>query len=160
MEKPGGVGKSLTEKAEGSKTKSSGLPIPRFASLRTEPINLRTGPGERYPVDWVYNRRNLPVEVVDEFDTWRRIRDPDGSEGWVHQAMLTGNRTGIVRGAIQVLRQNSGDAAAIVAHLETDVIVHIQRCLYGAYCEVKVGEFLGWLRRDQMWGVYPNEVVE
>ncbi|MBY0510362.1 MAG: hypothetical protein K2P94_09430, partial [Rhodospirillaceae bacterium] len=75
---------------------AAGLPIPRFVSLRTNPINLRTGPGVRYPVDWVYVRRHLPVEVIGEFDTWRQIRDPDGTEGWVHQQMLSGKRAAIV----------------------------------------------------------------
>ena len=147
-------------KDESGKSESPGLPIPRFVSLRTDPINLRTGPGMRYPVDWVYRRRHLPVEVVAEFDTWRRIRDPDGSEGWVHQSMLTGRRTAMVKGGVQpLLRSNAPDAGEI-ASLEPGVIVNVQRCPPGPVCRVEVNGLQGWLKRDQMWGVYPDETVE
>jgi SH3-like domain-containing protein len=137
-----------------------GLPIPRFVSLRTDPINLRTGPGVRYPVEWVYRRRHLPVEVVAEFDTWRRIRDPDGTEGWVHQSMLTGRRTAVVKGGIQLLRRTNADNAGDIASLEAGVIVNVQRCPAGPFCRVEVNGLQGWLKRDQVWGVYPDEIVE
>ena len=141
--------------------KSGGLPIPRFVSLRTNPINLRTGPGVRYPVDWVYVRRHLPVEVIGEFDTWRRIRDPDGSEGWVHQSMLSGKRTVMVRGTAQALRRTSEDAAEVVATLDAGVIVNLLRCPpQTAFCRVEVDGLQGWLKRDQVWGVYPTESVQ
>ncbi len=90
---------------------AGGLPIPRFVSLRTNPINLRAGPGVRYPVDWVYVRRYLPVEVIDEFDTWRQIRDPAGAEGWVHQSMLSGKRTAVVTGSVRTLKRDGDEAA-------------------------------------------------
>jgi SH3-like domain-containing protein len=139
---------------------NAGLPIPRFVSLRTNPINMRTGPGVRYPVDWVYQRRHLPVEVVAEFDTWRRIRDPDGTEGWVHQSMITGRRTAVVKGGTQTLRRTNADTAEKVADLEKGVIVNVQRCPAGPFCRVEVNGLQGWLRRDQIWGVYPDETVE
>jgi SH3-like domain-containing protein len=139
----------------------SSLPIPRFVSLRTDPINLRTGPGVRYPVDWVYLRRRLPVEVIAEFDTWRQIRDPDGAEGWVHQTMLSGRRTAVVMGASAVLRREGADAAATIANLEKGVIVSVQRCpASSAYCRVEASGIQGWLKRDQMWGVYPTETLQ
>lgn len=147
-------------KEAGGKAESAGLPIPRFVSLRTNPINMRTGPGVRYPVDWVYQRRHLPVEVVAEFDTWRRIRDPDGSEGWVHQSMLTGRRTAMVKGGTQTLRRTNADASEDVASLEAGVIVNVQRCPTGPFCRVEVNGLQGWLKRDQVWGVYPDETVE
>jgi SH3-like domain-containing protein len=143
------------EPAEGS-----GLPVPRFVSLRTEPVNLRSGPGLRYPVEWVYRRRHLPVEVVAEFDTWRRIRDPDGTEGWVHQTMITGRRTGIVRGT-QPLQRTDGDDSNPIAILSAGVVINVQRCPANSpFCRVEVNGLQGWLRRDRFWGVYPNEVVE
>jgi SH3-like domain-containing protein len=139
----------------------SGLPVPRFVSLRTDPINLRSGPGLQYPVEWVYHRRHLPVEVVKEFDTWRRIRDQDGAEGWVHQSMITGHRTAVVRGSAQALRRNDGDEAGAIATLEAGVVVNVQRCPAGSQsCRVEINGLQGWLKRDQMWGVYPTETVE
>lgn len=144
-----------------AKGAAAGLPIPRFVSLRTNPINLRTGPGVRYPVDWVYVRRHLPVEVIGEFDTWRRIRDHDGSEGWVHQSMLSGKRTAVVTGVAQTLRRAGEDAADIVATLEPGVIVNIQRCpAESTYCRVEVDGLQGWLKREQVWGIYPSETVQ
>jgi len=155
-ERPGDQVVSETEPAEGS-----GLPIPRFVSLRTDPINLRSGPGLQYPVEWVYHRKRLPVEVVKEFDTWRRIRDPDGVEGWVHQSMITGHRTAIVRSSPQALRRNDGDDASAVATVEAGVVVAIQRCpAESRSCRVQIDGFQGWLKREYLWGVYPNETVE
>jgi SH3-like domain-containing protein len=140
--------------------RSTNLPLPRFVSLRTDPINMRTGPGVRYPVDWVYTRRGLPVEVVAEFDTWRRISDPDGSDGWVHTSMLSARRTAVVSGGLQPLRRTSEDHGDLIARLEPDVVVSIQKCPTGSYCRVKVKGMQGWVRRDHLWGVYPDEVLE
>jgi SH3-like domain-containing protein len=138
----------------------SGLPVPRFVSLRAETVNLRSGPGLRYPMEWVYRRKRLPVEVVAEFETWRRIRDPDGTEGWVHQTMITGRRTGIVRGT-QPLQRSDGDESHPLAILSPGVVVNVQRCPANSpFCRVEVNGLQGWLRRERFWGVYPNEVVE
>ncbi|TAL00988.1 MAG: hypothetical protein EPO08_11835 [Rhodospirillaceae bacterium] len=156
---PGEANEPLTGEADNAE--GSGLPIPRFVSLRTDPINMRSGPGLRYPVDWVYRRRHLPVEVIAEFDTWRQIRDPDGTTGWVHQSMITGHRTGLVRGTAQALHRSDGDEGNPVATLEAGVIVNIQRCPVGSQsCRVEVNGLQGWLKRDQIWGVYPTETVE
>ena len=141
-------------------TPAAGLPIPRFVSLRTEPVNLRTGPGLRYPVDWVYHRRRLPVEVIAEFDAWRRIRDPDGTEGWVRQNALIGRRTAVVLGATQALHRSNENESEAVANLEAGVIVNIQGCPAGPQCRVEVNGIVGWLNRDQIWGAYPNELVK
>ena len=139
----------------------SALPIPRFVSLRTDPINLRTGPGVRYPVDWVYVRRRLPVEVIAEFDTWRQIRDPDGAEGWVHQTMLSGRRTAVIKTASAALRREGTDTADTIATVEKGVIINVQRCPAGTdYCRAEAGGIQGWLKRDQVWGVYPTETLQ
>ncbi len=140
---------------------AAGLPIPRFVSLRTNPINLRTGPGVRYPVDWVYVRRHLPVEVIGEFDTWRQIRDPDGTEGWVHQSMISGKRSAIVTKEARPLKRSGEETAETVATLEPGVIVNLQRCpAETGYCRVEVDGLQGWLKREQFWGVYPAETLQ
>ncbi len=146
--------------ADDSAARSTNLPLPRFVSLRTDPINMRTGPGVRYPVDWVYLRRGLPVEVVAEFDTWRRINDPDGADGWIHTSMLSARRTAVVSGGLRPLRRTSEDEGDLLARLEPGVIVSIQRCPAGSYCRVDVSGVQGWIRRDHLWGVYPDEVIE
>ncbi len=142
------------------KADATGLPIPRFVSWRTDPLNMRAGPGRRYPVDWVYRRRHWPVGVVEEFETWRKIRDPDGAEGWVHQSMLTGRRTGVVKGEVRRLRQTNAEDVEQVATVEPGVVVSLQRCPTGPYCRVEVNGLQGWLKRDEIWGVYPDEPVE
>ncbi len=151
-----------TESGKGDpKGAAAGLPIPRFVSLRTNPINLRTGPGVRYPVDGVYVRRHLPVEVIGEFDTWRQIRDVDGTEGWVHQSMLSGKRAAMVTKAPRPLKSTGEDTAETIATLEQGVIVNVQRCpAETSYCRVEVEGHQGWLKRDQFWGVYPDEILQ
>src|SRR6185312_15826767 len=91
--------------AEPPKGTATGLPLPRFAALRSDEVNMRAGPGTRYPINWVYKRRDLPVEIEREFEVWRLVKDPDGTKGWVHQATLTGRRTLIVTGGIHMLRR-------------------------------------------------------
>jgi len=157
---PAAEGAEPSETSTAPSTEPS-LPLPRFVSLRTDPVNLRAGPGVRYPVEWIYMRRRLPVEIVAEFETWRQIRDPDGAEGWVHQSMLTGRRTGIVKGAAQGLRKTNTDASETLAMLEPGVIVDILRCAADTpFCRVEVAGLQGWLKRDQVWGVYPDEKIE
>ncbi len=136
----------------------TGLPLPRFVSLRAAEVNLRTGPGVRYPIDWVYRRRGLPVEVIDEFETWRRIRDHDGTTGWIHQSMLDGRRSVLVTGEVRVLRRAPEAGATGVALLEEGVIARLEGC-DGDWCRVSVDRFGGWLRRGEVFGLYPEETL-
>jgi SH3-like domain-containing protein len=142
-----------------SAIKTSGLPVPRFVSLRSAEVNARTGPSTRYPVDWVFVRRGMPVEVTAEFDTWRRIRDWEGSEGWVHQSMLSGKRSVVVRGEVRTLRKEPGVGTAAVARVEPGVIGPLMRCK-AEWCEVDFTGYRGWLRRSEVWGVQPDEKIE
>ena len=146
-----------TEKQRFQRPGQTGLPLPRFVSLRSGEVNLRTGPGVRYPIDWVYKRRNLPVEIIDEFDTWRRIRDWQGTVGWVHQSMLQGRRTVLVTGRPRLLRREPHDEAPGLAQAEPGVIGDLKRCR-GVWCEVELEGFTGWLRMDEFYGIYPQEV--
>lgn len=136
----------------------SGLPLPRFVSLRAPKVNLRTGPGVRYPIDWVYNRAGLPLEVIDEFETWRQVRDWEGSEGWVHQSMLSGERKVMVRDRQRMLRDEPNPAAPGIALLAPGVIAELDRCV-DAWCQIEVQDKLGWLRRIDIYGLYPEETV-
>ena len=134
----------------------SALPVPRFVSLRSDEVNVRTGPGVRYPIDWVFQRKTMPVEVLAEVDTWRKIRAADGTEGWVHQSMLTGRRTALITGEVQTLRKRNAADAAAVALLEPGVIGSLLECR-DAWCRLEVAGQKGWLPRDALWGVLPNE---
>ncbi|MDT8295906.1 SH3 domain-containing protein, partial [Roseomonas mucosa] len=149
---------SEPEPAVGSVT---GLPLPRFAPLRSDEVNMRAGPGTRFPIEWTYQRRDLPVEIVREFDQWRRIRDQDGTEGWVHHSNLgLGRRTFTVRGEMHTMRRRPEEDAGAVARLQPGVIGRIRACAQGsAWCEVQVGEYRGWLKRAEMFGVTADEVI-
>ncbi len=136
----------------------SGLPLPRFASLRSDEANLRSGPGTRYPVDWIYTRHDLPVEVIAEFDVWRKIRDWQGTEGWVHETFLSAKRTVVVLGAARRLRADPDDKSPALALLEPNVVARLLTCPHDQdYCKVEVQNLQGWLRRSEFWGVYPGE---
>jgi SH3-like domain-containing protein len=143
------------EKPEGSAPK-----LPRFASLRSDDVNMRAGPGTRYRIDWVYKRRDLPVEIEREFDVWRWVRDADGVQGWVHQATLMGRRSFIVQQADAVLRSEAKESARAVAILKPGVIGRIRSCEAASdWCDVQAGSYRGYLRREQFWGVLPDEAV-
>ncbi|MEK9676844.1 MAG: SH3 domain-containing protein [Rhodospirillaceae bacterium] len=140
---------------------ASGLPLPRFVSLRSDEVNMRTGPGVRYPVDWVYKRRNMPMEVVAEFGTWRKVRDVQGSEGWIHQSMLSNRRMIAVTGQIRTLRGDADASASAVARLEPGTVGEIKNCPEkSSWCQLSFGGHDGWLRRVEFWGVYPKERIK
>lgn len=136
---------------------SSGLPIPRFVSLSSEKVFIRTGPALRYPIKWVYQRVNMPVEVIQEFDTWRKIRDIDGDAGWIHQSLLSGERTGVIKGEANLaLRSKPGEGEAVQAYLEPGVVAFIDSCK-GTWCAVSSQGYKGWAERKFLWGIYDSE---
>jgi len=136
------------------------LPIPRFVSLRGDQVYARTGPGTRYPIKWVYQRKNLPVEIVQEFDTWRKTRDIDGEEGWIHQSLLSGKRFGMLKEgqAMPILKNNTDDARS-VALVESGVILALNECDL-EWCAVSASGFNGWISAKNLWGVYEGESFE
>jgi SH3-like domain-containing protein len=136
------------------------LPLPRWAALRADEVNLRVGPGLRFPIDWQYRRRDLPVKILREVEVWRLVQDQDGVKGWVHQATLTGRRSLVVTPYEATLRAAASDEAAPVARLKAGVIGRIRLCEAGAaWCEVQVADYRGFLRRNQFFGTEPGEAV-
>ncbi len=150
----------------------SGLPLPRFASTRSEPINVRVGPGQKYDIAWTYLKSGVPVEIIQEFDTWRRIRDADGSDGWIHQNLLAGTRHGYVTPLVAngeiALRASRSDESGVRARLGPGLKVTIKEC-DGTWCDVSVAgqdanqrsaTYAGYLHQEELWGVYPDEVFD
>jgi len=148
----------------------SGLPLPRFSSTRSEPINVRVGPGTKYEIAWTFLKAGVPVEIIQEFDTWRKIRDVEGEEGWVHQNLLGGTRAGyvapVMANAPVELRADRSDAARTNATLGPGLRVLIQSC-DGEWCEVTASDgtvsgraptYTGYVHQEELWGVYPEEV--
>ena len=141
---------------------ASGLPIPRFVSLKADKVNMHVGPAKDHEVKWRYQRAGLPVEIIGEYENWRRIRDSDGTEGWVYHSLLSGRRTGAValraKDELFPLRAKPDAESAVVAQLQTGVLGTVKRC-NGGWCRL-IGEgFDGWIPQEKLWGVYPNEPV-
>lgn len=140
---------------------NSGLPLPRFVSLRAEEANMRSGPGEQYPIKWTYRRAGLPVEIVAEYHTWRRIRDWQGTEGWMHGSMLAGRRSFIITGETRAVHAEANASSPVVAQLEVKVIGEIDGCPdKGEWCRIRIDGLKGWLRRSDFYGTYPGEAVD
>ncbi len=143
----------------------SGLPLPRFVSLKSGRVNSRIGLGLNYSVDWLYLKPGLPMEIIQEYDNWRRVRDADGSEGWINQSLLSGRRTAIVapwqkgkQASIDLRADPDGDARA-VAILQPGVIGTIKSCT-GEWCQMSFDGHTGWISQSLVWGAYPGELVK
>jgi SH3-like domain-containing protein len=139
----------------------SGLTIPRFVSLKSDNVNVRTGPGTRYPISFVYRRAKMPVEVIEEFDIWRKIRDVEGSIGWVHKTMLEGKRNVIIKGKkAQIMRIDHEANAKPLLKVEPMVVARLVECVRD-WCRVQVdGGRKGWIEKTALWGAYPQEIIE
>lgn len=135
------------------------LPIPRFVSLRSDEVNARLGPGAQYPIDWVYRRARMPVEIVAEFDTWRKIRDAEGAESWVHQTMVAGRRTALITKQVRVLRRKPEADAPALARLEPGVVGEITEC-QNEWCRIDVGGRRGWLLKTEFFGAYATDKID
>ena len=137
--------------------RSTDLPLPRFVSLKADKVYVRAGPAFRYPLKWIYKRENLPLEIIQEFDTWRKVRDFEGGEGWIHQSLLSGSRTVMVMADDPVaMRQAPGDLSRMIARLEPFVIARPENCAM-EWCRVEVDGYKGWIERKFLWGIYEHE---
>lgn len=144
-----------------AQTKGTGLPLPRYVSLRATEVNMRTGPGVQYPVEWVYRRQFLPIEIIAEYGTWRKVRDWQGAQGWVHQSMLSGRRTLIVTDKVRTVRRSPDTQSPGVARVEPGVVGRVLNCPADlTWCQIEVDGRDGWLRRVEFWGVYRHEALE
>jgi SH3-like domain-containing protein len=144
---------------------ASGLPLPRFVSLKSGRVNSRIGPGVNYSVGWLYLKPGLPMEVIQEYDNWRRVRDADGSEGWINQSLLSGRRTAIAapwqkgKAARINLLAEPDPTARTLAIIEPGVIGTIRTCT-GDWCEMTFDGHTGWISQSLVWGAYPGELVK
>jgi SH3-like domain-containing protein len=149
--------------AQSVKSGSSGLAVPRFVSLKAGRVNVRVGPGEDYKIAWIYTKPGLPIEVVQEYDTWRRIRDSDGTVGWVFKSLLSGKRTVVVSpwksGDARPIYQTASADSSISAYLQPGVTGDVSRC-HAGWCRISGNGYKGWIPETQLWGVYANEEVD
>ena len=141
---------------------TSGLPVPRYVSLKSDHVNVRAGPTKDNDVAWVYTRSGLPVEITAEFENWRRVRDSEGAEGWVYHSLLSGRRTAVItmksKGDLASLYERADSASAISARLQAGVVAQVRQCASG-WCHVAGNGFDGWIEQQRLWGVYVDEKV-
>jgi SH3-like domain-containing protein len=133
------------------------LPLPRFVSITTKEGYVRTGPGLRYPIKWIYKREGIPLEIILEYEVWRKIRDYDGQTGWIHQTLLSGKRTGVIMGKenINIFQKPRVDSR-LAAKVQPGAIIDLDACITG-WCKVKAGGYSGWAERKNIWGIYESE---
>lgn len=147
----------------GSDATTSGLPVPRFVTLKADRVTVRGGPDKAHDVAWIYTRAGWPVEITAEFENWRRIRDCDGSEGWVYHSLLSGRRMAAVqlktKTDLAPLRQTPDAHSAVLARLQVGVLGSVKRCT-GSWCQISGDGFAGWIEQSALWGVYPDEKIE
>lgn len=137
-------------------SEAANLPVPRFVSLRSGEVNMRVGPGTRYSINWVYKREGLPVEIVQEFDQWRKIRDMDGTTGWVHRQMLQGRRSAVIKARLAVLRRSPDAKAGAVIKAEKGVYGRLSECRKD-WCLLQLQGRKAWARKADIWGVFAAE---
>jgi SH3-like domain-containing protein len=147
----------------GSDAATSGLPVPRFVSLKADRVNVRGGPDKDHDVSYIYTRVGWPVEITAEFENWRRIRDSDGTEGWVYHSLLSGKRTAAVqlksKADLASLYAKPDPQSGVEARLQSGVLATIKRCT-GTWCRIAGAGFDGWIEQNELWGVYPDEKIE
>lgn len=133
------------------------LPLPRFVSLKASEGNARRGPDQSHRIDWVYQRRDLPLRVTAEYEHWRRVEDSDGLGGWMHYALLSGLRTALVQTDMAQLHQQPNVNSAPTALLERGVIARIREC-QPDWCRLEIDGARGWSEKRHLWGVEPDDV--
>jgi len=130
---------------------SDPVPLPYWASINVDEARMRKGPSPDVPVTWEYRRKDLPVKVVARFETWRKIEDPDGTQGWMAARLLSRTRTAIVTGEIRPMREDASVSAAVAYRAEPGVVGRITECKAG-WCLFDVKGRKGWIQTDHIWG--------
>jgi SH3-like domain-containing protein len=142
---------------------ASGLPVPRYVSLKSDHVNVRAGPTKDNDVAWVYTRAGLPVEITAEFENWRRVRDSEGAEGWVYHSLLSGRRTAVVtmkrKDDLASIYDSPDPTSAVAARLQAGVIAQVKHCATN-WCRISGDGFDGWIEQQRLWGVYADEKVD
>lgn len=133
------------------------LPLPRFVSLKTDEGNVRRGPSLSHRIDWVFTRRNMPLEVTAEFGHWRRVRDQEGAGGWVHYSLISGARTVIVQEDMAALRMRPSEDAPANARAEAGVVARLGECNID-WCWITAEGVRGWAKKSDLWGVRADEI--
>jgi len=135
-------------------------PDPVFMSLSRDKVYLREGPSYQHKVLWIYQRKGLPVEVLNSYDIWRRVRDSDGTMGWISNVMLSDRRTVVVTsGRAAPVRDRNNPNAPVIAFAQHGVVARVETCEPTA-CKITADGIEGWIRKQDVWGVGAGEVFK
>ncbi len=137
----------------------TGLPLPRFVSLKASEGNMRRGPSLTHRIDWVLTRRGMPLEITAEYGHWRRVRDKDGAGGWVHYSLLSGVRTVIIERDLLPLYVKADAQTQVQAYVEAGVVARLGECV-ALWCRITADGHRGWADKTALWGVNPAEIRE
>src|SRR5271169_2551025 len=158
-----GVSAITASSAKDAAPTTSGLPVPRYVSLKSDHVNVRAGPTKDNDVAWVFTRSGLPVEITAEFENWRRVRDSEGAEGWVYHSLLSGHRTAVVtmknKDDLATLYESADSTSAVAARLQAGVVAQVKKC-DSHWCHIFGTGFDGWIQQERLWGVYADENVD
>lgn len=140
----------------------NGVNLPRFVSTRSNHINARSGPGARYPIEWVYMQKGAPVEIIAEFELWRKIKDWQGSESWIHKSMLTGKRTvKVINPGENNLYAKDDYKSKVIAKVEDEVVGEVDKCpANNSFCRIKFANITGWIPRANLYGLHSGEIID
>lgn len=129
---------------------------PYWASISAGQAKMRTGPGRQFPASWLYQRPNLPVKVIETYPNWRKIEDPDGTQGWMQANLISTERAGLIRGEVRPLREAPSADARIIWRAEPGVVGKLSECQRG-WCKLDVRGRIGYIEAAHIWGVDPQE---
>ena len=136
----------------------SGLPVPRFVTLKSDEVNMRVGPGREYKLSWVYKQKNLPLKVIAEFDVWRKVIDHEGTTGWVHSQLVTLKRYALIQSRLTKLYRKADETSPVIAVADKGVLLELQIC-EPLWCRVASDDLRAFVRRDDIWGVLDTETL-
>jgi SH3-like domain-containing protein len=122
-----------------------------FVSLRADSVNMRTGPNIQNPIIFTYNRKDLPMEVVDEYDSWYKLKDYFGDTGWVNKNLTSKKQTALILGGIQIIFKSDDLKSNPVVRLEEGVVVEVKKCK-NDWCKIKIDDYTGWIEKNVLWG--------
>lgn len=147
--------------AQGTKlvVQGSGLPVPRFVTLKSNEVNMRVGPGREYPLAWIYKRKDLPLKVIAEFDVWRKVIDHEGVTGWIHGQLVSARRMAVIQEPVTKLYRRPDSTSDIVAMAEKGVMMELQYCQEN-WCRLANDQVRGWTQRDAIWGALAGEIID
>jgi SH3-like domain-containing protein len=139
--------------------RGSGLPVPRYVTLKSDEVNLRAGPGLEYPVLWQYRAPKLPVRVDAEFGIWRKIVDHDGTAGWMHGSVLSLSRMALIKIDMAKIHNSPDPSSTVIALAERNALMELQTCPK-SWCRVKAENVRGWIKRQAVWGLLQTESLD